>query len=199
MQSIESKIIARVFGHGTGWAFSYADFVDLATRSTVDWSLYRLETSDMIRRVIRGIYDYPGKSSLLKEKLPPDMPQIAQALARKFGWRIMPSGETALNILDISNQVPARYVYVSTGRSTTYQIEKRELEFKKGMLKESNLTHPESALLVQAIRALGKEGVTPDVLDRLRAAIPSAKHKQILKDTRPVTGWIYEVIQTIYQ
>ncbi|MEX2491454.1 MAG: DUF6088 family protein, partial [Nitrospirales bacterium] len=103
-QTIENKISARIYGNGRGWAFSQKDFVDLAGTSTVHWALYELAQAETIRRVLRGVYDYPRFSKLLNEPMPSDLHQVAQALARKFGWRIQPGGAAALNLLNLSTQ-----------------------------------------------------------------------------------------------
>jgi hypothetical protein len=58
-QLIEQKILSRIYGNGRGWAFSQADFADLGPRPTIDSTLHRREREGAIRRVIRGIYDYP--------------------------------------------------------------------------------------------------------------------------------------------
>ena len=197
MKSIENRVIARIYGHGRGWAFSKIDFADLGGHSTIDWVLYKLEKKGIVNRVIRGIYYYPQDSSLLKEQLPVEIPKVAQALARKFKWEIEPSGETALNILGFSTQIPAKYVYITNGRSKTYKIQNRELQFKKGMLKETNFKYQESALLVQALRSLGKENLTPENLEIFRNAIDQSKYLLIKRDVRSVTGWIYKAIQKI--
>ncbi len=91
-QTLEKAAIARIYGHGRGWAFSQKDFQDLGR---VDMALKRLADEGTIRRVMRGIYDYPRYSDLLKQNVAPDIHQIAQALARKFGWRIQADGASA--------------------------------------------------------------------------------------------------------
>ena len=197
MQSIENKIVARIYGNGRGWAFSKVDFADLGERSTIDWSLSRLEKRGTICRAIRGIYYYPQEGTFIKGQLPVEIPRVAKALARKFKWKIEPSGETALNFLGVSTQVPAKYVYITNGRSKIYQIQERELQFKKGMLKETSFKHPESTLLVQALRAYGKENLNTKNLIKFRNAINPLKFAQIVKDTRSVTGWVYQAIQKI--
>ncbi len=197
MKSVENKVISRIYGYGRGWVFSQIDFSDLGGRSTIDWVLYKLKNKGTINRVLRGIYYYPQESSLLKEQLPVEIPMVAQALARKFKWQIEPSGETALNILGVSTQIPSKYIYVTNGRSRTYKLEKRELHFKKGMLKETNFKYSESTLLVQALRSLGKENITEKNLSIFHDAIDPGKYLQIKKDTRGVTGWIYKAIQRI--
>jgi len=197
MQSLENKIVSRIYGHGRGWVFSKTDFSDLGDHSTIDWSLHRLEKKGTICRAIRGIYYYPQESSLLKETLPVNIQQVASAIARKFNWQIEPSGETALNILGISTQVPSRYVYTTNGRSKIYEIQNRELQFKKGMMRETGFKHLESTLLVQGLRALGKENPGSENLQIIRNAINPSKYAAILKETRGVTSWIHKLIQEI--
>lgn len=65
-QVVEHKVISRIYGNGRGWAFSPKDFSDLGTRSSIDVALHRLLSKETIRRVIRGIYDYPQCSDRLR-------------------------------------------------------------------------------------------------------------------------------------
>ena len=132
----ENKILNRVRGTGSGWSFSPRDFLDLGERSTIDSALHRLTQRGDVRRVIRGIYDYPRFSELLQQQLSPDTDQVARALARKFNWRIQPSGATALNLLGLSTQVPARAVYLSDGPDRSYTVGNTGLAFEHTALKE---------------------------------------------------------------
>ena len=68
-----------------GWAFSQKDFSRVGSRKAIDIALYRLRKEGEIRRVIRGVYDCPKCSELLKQKLSPDFDQIVNAIARKNG------------------------------------------------------------------------------------------------------------------
>ena len=122
MQTIENKIVSRIYGRGRGWVFGANDFSAEFERSTVDWVFYNLVASGTIRRVYRGIYDYPKYSELLEQELSPDFDQVAQAFARKFNWRIQPSGDAALNLLGLSTQVPGRLVYLSDGPNRQYHV-----------------------------------------------------------------------------
>src|SRR5690606_27643572 len=101
-----------------------------------------------IRRIAHGMYDYPGYSDLLKKELSPDIDQVASAYARKFNWRIEVSGETALNLLGLSTQVPASYVYLSDGPNRSYEVMGQTLRFKKSALKNIGFKYRESTLLV---------------------------------------------------
>ncbi|MBF0266180.1 MAG: hypothetical protein HQL46_13020 [Gammaproteobacteria bacterium] len=197
MQSIDNKIINRIYGYGRGWAFSKIDFADLGGSEAIRKSLSRLAQSGKIRRVLRGIYDYPKFSKLLNQQLSPDIQQIAFSLARKFNWRIVPTGNTALNLLGISTQLPGRYIYLCDGENRIYEIENINLEFKKTVLKEIGFKYQESTLLVQAIKTLGKEQLHDEIIEKFRINYSDNICQKILKDTRLTTTWIYEIIKQI--
>jgi hypothetical protein len=196
-QSTENKVISRIRGTGRGWAFSPHDFLDLGERSTIDSALHRLAQQGQVRRIIRGIYDYPRSSNLLKRQLSPDIDKVAHALARKFRWRIQPSGSTALNILGLSPQVPARVAYRSDGPDRSYKIGNTCLAFKHTALKEAGFKLRESGLIVQALRSLGQERVTPEVVTKIRSWLPPALRSKLLADAKTATGWVYSTIQRI--
>jgi hypothetical protein len=198
-QSIENKAIRRIRGNGDGWAFSPRDFLDLGGRRTVDSALHRLTERGHIRRVIRGVYDHPRFSKFLGEQLSPDVDQVARALARKFRWRIQPSGATALNLLGLSTQVPARAVYLSDGPDRVYQIGNTALVFENTALKEAGVELRESGLIVQALKSLGPERITPEVVAQIRAWLPKHLRTKVLADTKTATGWAYAAIQQIAQ
>lgn len=65
LQSVNKKVIFRIYGRGRGWAFSSNDFVEDFSRSQIDYALSELCREGTIRRVCRGIYDYPKFSELL--------------------------------------------------------------------------------------------------------------------------------------
>jgi len=196
-QSIENKINSRIYGNGRGWVFSQADFADLGARSTIDSALHRREHEGVIRRVIRGIYDYPRTSKALGGPTSPNIDQVAHALARKFAWRIQPDGATAQNLLGLSTQVPARAVYLSDGPDRSYAVGRTKLAFKHTALKEAGFKLRESRLIVQALRAFGEGRITPKVIAQIRGQFASSLRQQILHDTKTATGWVYAAIQEI--
>ncbi|MBL1261737.1 MAG: type IV toxin-antitoxin system AbiEi family antitoxin domain-containing protein [Thiotrichaceae bacterium] len=197
MQPIEEKVISRIYGRGRGWAFTKVDFVAEFGEANIHKALSNLAKAGKIRRVCRGVYDYPGYSELLKQALSPDIDQVAQALARKFNWRILPSGDAALNLLGLSTQLPGRWVYLSDGPGREYEIGKQTLQFKKSALKEIGFSYRESGLLVQALKALGREHVDQMVVDKVHKQLSVKNRERILKDTRTVTSWIHKVIKQI--
>lgn len=197
MQSINNKAISRIYGRGRGWAFSPNDFVEGFSRDQIENALSRLCREGKIRRVCRGIYDYPKYSELLQQELSPDFDQVAQAFARKFNWRIQPSGDAALNLLGLSTQVPGRLVYLSDGPNRQYDIGNYTLAFKKSALKDVGFKYRESGLIVQALKALGQARVDDAVIATLRKQLDETACKRVLKDTVTATGWVYEAIKRV--
>ena len=106
-QAVEQKILSRIYGNGRGWAFSQADFAGLGPRPTIDSALHRREREGVIRRVIRGIYDYPRHSKALRGPVSPDIDQVAHALARKFAWRSL-SAQVVQALACVAQDNPAR-------------------------------------------------------------------------------------------
>lgn len=197
VQSIEDKVISRIYGHQRGWVLSKNDFLDIAGDAAIRKALSRLEEKGTIRRVLRGVYDYPRISTLLKEPMGPDLDELASALARKSGWRIQPSENTALNLLGLSTQVPAQSVYLSDGPSKTFAIGNRQLVFKKRSLKESGFKLPESEWVVQAVKALGKERIDAHVCRKLAKKWTPVFWQKILRDTKTAPAWVCDVIRSI--
>ena len=198
MISIEEKVLSRIYGRGKGYTFSSRDFIDEFKRNSVDKALSSLTKKKKIRRVATGIYDYPKYSEFLQKQLGSDIDQVARAYARKMNWRIEVSGDTALNLLGLSTQVPGKHIYLSDGASKNYKLrDGMTIAFKKSSLKNIGFKHKESSLIVQALKALGKERIDETTIKTIRNKIDSSKYSKILKDTKTATDWIYEAIKQI--
>jgi hypothetical protein len=196
-KTIEHKVVSRIYGNGRGWAFSETDFSGIGTRTAVDVALHRLLRRGTIRRVIRGLYDYPRYSKKLERQLSPDIDRVAHALARKFGWRIQATGPAALNLLGLSTQVMGRVAYLSDGPDRTYSIGGQELVFAHTALKEAGFKQRESALLVQALKTMGPDRITQDTFQTLRGLLGAKLKAKVLRDTATASGWIRDTILRI--
>jgi hypothetical protein len=198
MKSTQYQVLSKIYGNGKGYAFSSMDFIRDFPRDNIDKALSELVQKGKIRRVARGIYDYPKYSKLLQQNLSPDMEQVAHAYARKFNWQIEVSGDTALNILGLSTQIVGKYIYLSNGPNREYVIQDNTvLAFKKSALKNIGFKYKESSLIVQALKSLGKEHITDTVITKIRSQIDEKMFGKILTDTKTSTDWIYETIKEI--
>ena len=197
MQTMRDQIVARIERLGEGKAFSAKDFLDIASRGTIDMALTSLTRRGIIRRVRRGLYDMPKVNRALGGELSPDIDEAARAIARRQRWKIVPEGAWAANLLGLSTQVPAKIIYLTDGPNNEVPIGRRSIHFKHARPKVMAGLEGKFALVVQALRHLGKEGVGPREIETLRAALSPAEKRKLVKDTRFGVDWIYEVAKMI--
>ncbi len=198
MESVREKILKRVWRRGRGYAFSSKDFLSVGTRASVDKALSDLVRQEKIRRVARGLYDYPRVNEMLGGELSPDTDQVAQAVARKHGQTIVASGAWAANVLGLTTQVPARVVYFTEGPPRQFVVGKQEIEFRR--VAPSSLRgagNALSSLVVQALRHLGCDRVDRDVVNRLRQRLTDTDRRRLLTDARYAADWVYEAVKRI--
>ena len=193
MKQIENRILSMP----EGTVFITSDFLDLADTPTINKALSRLSVDGTIRRVVRGVYDCPAYSELLGEYAAPDMNQVAKAIARNFGWSIVPCGDTALNLLGLSTQVPAVWQYVSDGPYRKYAIGNHALNFKHGANKDVSGLSDKFALVVQALKALGKDNIDDATLEKLSSILSPEEKTAFLKDTQHRKAWINRIAKEL--
>ena len=197
MQTMRDQIVARIERQGEGKAFSAKDFLDIASRTTVDVTLAELALDGVIRRIRRGLYDKPRINPALGGKLSPDIDEAARAIARRQHWKIVPEGAWAANLLGLTTQVPAKIIYLTDGPNNEVAIARRSIYFKHARPKALAGLEGKIALVVQALRHLGKESVGPHEMATLRAALTPAERRKLVKDTRFGVDWIYEVAKRL--
>lgn len=195
--SLEKRIVRSISAHGFAWAFSSKDFAHLGSRSSVDSALHRLAKKGKIRRVARGVYDLPKYSSFLEQLLGPDLDAVANAIARKFGWRIQINGPSALSLMRLSQQVPGQVAYASDGPNREFKVANNTIVFKHTPLKEAGFSYRESSIIVQGLKSLGADRVNANTIETIRNWLDPRLRKKILSDTKLTTGWIQAAIAKI--
>lgn len=194
---MRDKIVARIEKLGPGKAFSAKDFLDIASRGTVDMAFGSMMRDGKIRRIRRGLYDMPKINEALGGKLSPDIDEAARAIARRQRWKIVPDGAWAANLLGLSTQVPSKIIYLTDGPNNEVPIGRRVIHFKHARPKAMAGPEGKIALVVQALRYLGRESVGSREIETLREALTPTEKRKLLKDARFGVGWIYEVAKRI--
>jgi hypothetical protein len=155
-QVIVSQILIKMqASRGSVW--SPKDFTDLGTRAAVDQALRRLSLSGRIRRVARGLYDYPHASPLVGNRAP-RADAVAKAAARARGAKVRPTGAVGANALGLTTQVPARAEYITDGPARTIHLAGRQVRLRHVSPKRFVLRGG-AGTLVEALRYLGKDAV----------------------------------------
>ena len=192
-----SLIMKRIDEAPFGSAFVASDFTDLAEYETAKKTVSRLEKKGTLRRVLRGVYDKPRFSSLLNEYTAPIPDKIAHAIARNYNWTISESGNTALNQLGLSTQVPADWSYISSGPYKTYIFGNVTLSFSHRSDSQLSGMSEKTLLLIQALKAIGQGNVSDADIKQIRKRLSFEDYENILSESRYTINWIYEVIKDI--
>ena len=192
-----SEIKRNILNAENGTVFVAVDFVNITDKKTVNMSLLRLEEEKLIVRIIRGVYYKAEYNEFLQEYIVPNPDKVARALARNFGWTIVPCGDTALNILGLSTQVPAAWSYVSDGTYKEYTYDNITIKFKRTTNKEISKLSYKTALVVQALKALGKDNIDDTIIKKLKNDLTDEEKATALLEAKAATSWIYEFIKQI--
>lgn len=195
--SFFQQISNRIYNYAEGSVFIIADFLDIANQATIRQTLNRLVAYKQIARVMRGVYYKPKYNSFLGEFVAPHPDAVAHAIARNYGWTIVPCGETALNLLGLSTQVPSVWSYVSDGLYREYGYKKVQIIFKKTMNRQITVVSYKTALVIQAIRALGIDNITQLDIDKISFKLNYDEKQRMLIEAKFVPSWIYEIIREI--
>ena len=192
-----SQIEERIRNSPKGTIFLTSDFTDLASSDAANRALLRLKEAGLIRRILFGVYEYPDYNEFLDEYVEPSPDMVARALARKFGWTIVPCGDTALNMLGLSTQVPAVWLYVSDGTYKEYTYGNTVIRFKRTTNKEISKISYKTALIIQAVKALGKENITDEIKNKIASTMTGEEKATMFTEAKYETSWIYDIIKDI--
>ena len=191
------QIQERIGAAAEGTVFVNSDFADIADTETIRRNLNRLTQAGTLRRILKGVYEKPEYSEMLKEYVAADPEAVAKALARNYHWTIAPCGNTALNLLGLSTQVTAVWSYISDGPYKTYEWNSTKLEFKHRTNKEISFLSFMTVLVIQALKTLGKTNVTSKTIQTLSSRLNEDDKAAMLREAAESTDWVYNAIRQI--
>lgn len=194
--TVSKQIENRVHGHGPGWVFSPTDFLDLGSPHTVGMVLTRMVRGGQIRRLARGLYDFPRTDPQLG-LLSPSVDMIAETLARRDGVRLQPSEAAAANMLHLSEQVPMRVVYETDGPPRKITVGTLTIQFRRRVPRKMATAGKMSGLVFAALRGLGKRYVTQEQVSHLRQLLSPEDRRCLLQDLPQAPAWMHPFLRYI--
>lgn len=174
------------------------DFLDLGSRAAVDQALSRLVRKGAIRRIQRGLYDLPRMSKLLDKPLTPSPDELVRAWAKNNGLKVVPSGASAANALGLSTQVPAKIVYYTNGRTQTLKLGPYTVKLLNRGPKTMDVTGRMAPLVLQALRHIGRDGVSSEVVRHLQAVLSQREKAELMCNLHHAPAWMLPVISEIH-
>lgn len=198
--SVTSAILKRVRGRGRGTVFTAKDFLDVGSRAAVDQALTRLARTGRVRRIDRGVYDYPRTLSggSHTSALWPSTDAVAQAVADQTDSHLQVSGAAAANALGLSTQVPAQVEYLTDGPSRRVRVGNLVVRLKHAGRIDMLLPRTRAGMAIVALRHFGKSSASDSsVLQRLSSTLDDNDKRQ-LADVRPkLPGWLGSAVNSI--
>lgn len=179
-----------------GTLFIVADFYEFDSSMSLNVTISRLCKEGDLIRIMRGIYAKPRFSKLLNININPRNSDIAMAIARNYGWKILPTGEYAINSIGLSTQIPAHLSFISDGPNKVFSIDGVKLIFK-----HTNKHHELSfrdeiyGLIIQAIRALGKDRISSEMIQSISGKLSNKQKEDFLHEAKFSSKWIYDIIK----
>lgn len=191
MNTLPKTILQQARSRPEGCVLSPKEFLHLGSRSAVDQAFSRLAKAGTLLRVARGAYAVPVSSRFGSRAPAPE--KVVKALAEQNGEIVVPHGASSANTLGLTQQVPIREVYLTSGRTRKLKLGRSEVLVKhapRWMLALG--TRPAGA----AVRALAWIGPTHagQSLALLRRTLPRSEWQVLASARATLPGWMAQAI-----
>lgn len=191
MNTLPQTILLYAQSLPEGGVLSPKEFLHLGSRVAVDQAFSRLSKAGKLMRVARGTYVAPVSSRFGSRAPAPG--KVVKAMAEQSGETIAPHGASAANALGLTQQVPTREVYVTSGRTRKLKLGRSELLVKhapRWMLALGN--GPAGA----AVRALAWMGPTHAgrSLAALHRTLPATEWQTLTSARAILPSWMAQAI-----
>lgn len=199
-ETIENKILTKSKKCGRGSVFFVSDFISYGKRNAVNKALERLTEKGLMLRVARGIYCYPKIEKIYGlGVIPPSIEDIAEAIAKRDGAKIVPTGLYAQYQLGLTQQIPMNVVYLTNGISRTINIEDgKSIKFKHSSPRYFAIRSQLALLLTTALKDWKVENLTEEQISIIKTKLNENPRLQIT-DLKLMTSKIRELIISLYE
>lgn len=193
--SIETDILNELKKKET-YVFCIKDMLKFGDYKSVAKAIERLTIKDDVKRLAQGIYYFPLVNKLFGIEYPPEIEDIAEALSRNNNWEIRETGATALYKLGLDNQIPSKYIYLSSGPYRTYTIGNRIIEFKNASQKNFVFSK-KTSLVIQALKELGDKNITYTEIIKMSSFLNEEEKVTLLNEMMYAPVWMHQYIKDI--
>jgi len=186
-----STLAERVLEHATqvpeGTPVSAKELLHLGNRAAVDQTLSRLVRRGALLRVGRGTYVTPVKSQFGNRA--PSTASMVKGLAEQRGETIVAHGAAAANNLGLTQQVPMREVYLTSGRSRSLKVGAQKVELRHAPAWQLVLPGRTVGDVVRALAWLGPEKAGA-AISQLKNKLPSSELKEVASLRSRLPTWM---------
>ena len=191
MATLPESILLHAQSLAEGGLLSPKEFLHLGSRAAVDQAMSRLTKEGKLLRVARGTYVPPVSSRFGTRAPAPE--KVVESMAARNGETVAPHGAAAANALGLTQQVPIREAYITSGRTKKLKLGRSEVLVRhapRWMLALG--TGPAGA----AVRALAWMGPTHvrESLAALHKTLPAAEWRTLAFTRAALPSWMARAI-----
>jgi hypothetical protein len=129
--------------------------------------------------------------------LPPAADDIAAAVERHIGVSVTPTGTLALNALHLSTQVPSKPEFLTVGPSRTIYVRNLPIRLKNASARRFRIKNRGVRLIVEALRAIGRDHVTAKTIKTIRSSISDGDRAAINNHLGDTPVWMQPYLRRI--
>ncbi len=170
------------------------DFKGYGGPEAIKSAMHRLVKVGELKRLAKGIYVKPGYSELLNKETSPSLEEVAKAIAKRDGIRIIPTGAMAMYKLGLSTQIPLKAMYLTDGSARTIRIGKSTLTFRRVTPKKLHLKGEISMLAIQALTEIGRSNVNESQKEKIISLLKNESYENLKHDIKLAPQWIGEIM-----
>ncbi len=191
MNTLPETILQQAHSLPEGGVLLPKEFLHLGSRSAVDQAFSRLAQAGKLLRVARGVYSTPVSGRFGSRAPAPE--KVVQALAEQGSEIVVPHGASAANALGLTQQVPIREVYLTSGRTRKLKLGRSEVLVKHAPRWMLALGARPAGAAVRALAWIGPTHAGPS-LASLRRTLPPAEWQVLAAARATLPGWMAQAI-----
>lgn len=191
MSTLPETILRQAKSLPEGSVLSPKEFLHLGSRSAVDQAFSRLAKAGKLLRVARGAYAAPVSSRFGSRAPAPE--KVVQALAEQSGEIVVPHGASAANALGLTQQVPIREVYLTSGRTRKLKLGRSEVLVKHAPRWMLALGARPAGAAVRALAWIGPSHAG-ESLTTLHRTLSHAEWQALASARASLPGWMAQAI-----
>lgn len=197
MKLTEGKIQEIIKAKGNGFVFTTKYFSSKADDvSVVTSALSRLVQKNVIRRLAHGLYDLPEVHPRLGEVMP-STAKVIDAIVKSEALQVQPTGAYAANLLGLSTQIPMRIELYTNGPKKCIRYGKQEILLRPTTPKNMIGAGTKAGLILHALRQIGKDNVSDDMIRQIKNQLEEKDAKQLMKQAQYAPTWIAKIMREL--
>lgn len=187
MQRLTEQILEHAKHLPKGASLTAKGLLHLGNRAAVDQALSRLAERSQLLRAGRGVYFLPVQSRFGTRA--PSVEQALEALAAQRGEVIVSSGAAAANSLGLTEQVPVRSVFLTSGRTRKMSLGQQVVELRHAPRWQLAMPHQPAGQALRALAWLGPENAEA-ALQTLKRKLPALAFGELVAAAPQLPTWL---------